>query len=702
LFILLRVIVAMLLILIPATAGARQAAGAQADTVSVHPLETLVVTAERSSIPVALSTAAVSVLGGSELHLRPVRTLTEALQQTPGLAFIDFDGLGRDPQIMVRGFYGGGEAEYVVVLLDGRPINDAETGRVPWDLVPLSAIESVEVVRGSASAAWGDAALGGVIRLTTKQSRDPVLRTSLTGGEHGLVRASASMLNHWSNRPVSFYGDVSRSDGFRAHAERETGGFGVSLGLLDAPDRSLSVFTTNDWRNFDEPGPLALTELTQSREQSSPFYRFDTGDERRHRLGIEGSTGVGARNLLTGSLTGDYRRTDRIRTLPLVPTFADTKNRVLTSTRLIGSAQLEQHGLLGDDHLVLGGDAAIGRVRSEYYGFHSGPPQAYTNATPQRGDLEERGAVRRTTLAGFFHYGFQAAPALRFTLGARVDGLRDTFEADPPSEPAERSASHTAFSPKAGVNVQYANSTRHRGHAYVNATRAFKAPTPDQLFDQRTVPVPFPPFAITFANDELRPQYASSMESGLYHHVAIAPALAAEVTLAVYHMDLRDEIDFDVATLSYRNIGKSRHRGVEAGVRLFGPASLSASASYTLQAPTARTGDYKGKHLKAIPRHFLSGGVSTTREAGLGASLLASSARGMYLDDANTREIPDWTRWDARVSYGVRRLRLWVDVFNLFDSRYSTTGFLDPSGTEVEYFHPAAGRTLQVGISREW
>jgi len=59
------------------------------------------------------------------------------------------DGLGLDPQLTLRGFYGGGEAEYVVVLLDGRPLNGLESGLFDWDLVPLSALESIEVVRGA-------------------------------------------------------------------------------------------------------------------------------------------------------------------------------------------------------------------------------------------------------------------------------------------------------------------------------------------------------------------------------------------------------------------------------------------------------------------------------------------------------------------------------------------------------------------------
>jgi len=39
-----------------------------------------------------------------------------------------------------------------------------------------------------------------------------------------------------------------------------------------------------------------------------------------------------------------------------------------------------------------------------------------------------------------------------------------------------------------------------------------------------------------------------------------------------------------------------------------------------------------------------------------------------------------------------------VDLLNLADSEYSTTGFVDPAGSGGVYFYPAAGRTLQAGL----
>ena len=94
-----------------------------------------------------------------------------------------------------------------------------------------------------------------------------------------------------------------------------------------------------------------------------------------------------------------------------------------------------------------------------------------------------------------------------------------------------------------------------------------------------------------------------------------------------------------------------------------GPHTLSAFANYTLQAATSESGENDGNYLKAIPRHFVTAGVNAGGEQGPAAGLVISSARRTWLDDANTRELPAWTRWDARLSWRVRSVQLFADVF---------------------------------------
>ena len=675
---------------------------ARLDTARVYALETIVVTADRSASLLASSTASVSVLQAAEVRQLPgVTGLADVLRQTPGFAFLSLDGLGYDPQATIRGFYGGGEAEYVVVLLNGRPLNNIETGQINWNQIPLAGIESIEVMRGGASSLYGDAAIGGVVNVVTNRQATPQTRFSLAGGSHGSLLGEAALNNAWNGRALSLFGNVQRTNGYRDHAERLSGSVGATLALIDRPGSAWTLSTLNHWRNFDDPGPLTGPALGQSRTQGSPFYRFDNTDEQTYRLALDGRVALQPSVELSGSITGEYRRVDVVRTLPLSAGFADTKNRVFDASRLLGSAQLTAASLLApDDKLILGVDASLGRLDTEYYSVFTGDAGAYGAASGERGDLSTRGAGHRNALAAFLQYDVHPVPRVRLTLGSRLDVIDDGFEPEAPSQGDRSSASHTAFSPKAGINVRYAQSARHVGNWYANVSRSFKTATLDQLYDQRLIPVPFPPFGITISNDELEPQRGTSFETGLYHRADLAPGrLAGELSLSVYQMDMTDELDFQVETFQFVNIGESRHRGVEAGVKLYMREQATVFFNYTLQNVTAQAGNFVGNYVKAIPRDFISAGFSAAHPSGLRLSATANAARRIFLDDANTITLPNYTTVDARLAYALRQMTLTLEAFNLLDETYSTTGFPDPAGSDIVFFYPAAGRTLRLGLS---
>jgi len=360
---------------------------------------------------------------------------------------------------------------------------------------------------------------------------------------------------------------------------------------------------------------------------------------------------------------------------------------------VIGSAVLDRSFMDGKGNGVLGLDASYGRLRSEYFGVNQGPAAAYGSAAAERGELDSHARGNRSTIAAFARYTAQLLPSLSASVGSRVDGLRDSFETDETTE--SETKSRLVGSHRAGLNLRYTESQTQRGHIFVSVAQSFKAATPDQLYDRRKIPVPFPPFAITFSSSDLKPQHGTNYEAGVYHDAVLA-TIEADLSLAAYQMDMKDEIDFDVSTLSYRNIGKSRHRGVEAGLNLQ-RANFGGFANYTLQAVTARSGENEGNYLKAIPRHFTVAGISAGNR-GVLATLSFTSATGAYLDDANEQKIPSWHRWDLRGSYERGDLNLFLDLLNLADSEYSTTGFVDPAGSGGVYFYPAAGRTLQAGL----
>ena len=669
----------------------------------VYELDTIFVTAERTENPLSASTGAASMLTAADIQRYPISNISDALALIPGIVFSNRDGLGQDPIATVRGFYGGGEAEYLQVMVDGKPLNNIETGLVNWNSVPISSIESIEVVRGGVSSLYGDAALGGIVNILTKNKKGNQTQFTNHIGTFKTLSTQLRSSGNFKTHSYSLFASEERNDGFRDHADRRIENIGGTLSLIEKPSGSLSVSTAHNWVRADSPGPLSGLELADSRTQSSPYYKFDGTDERKHRASLDGDFRLNKDTNLSGSILGELRNADVTRTLLLSPEFADTKIRGLSTSRLGTSVQLTMDTLPTpfNSKMIVGVDASLNFLTSEYYPFFLGGRSDYQRKSAvDRGELDESGDGERLAVAAFLQYQLLPIGALRIVLGGRFDAFQDAYERTTTGQGNRTTTTHTEFSPKAGVNYRYMNTSKRGGNLYANVSRAFKAPTLDQLFDQRSIPVQFPPFKISLSNSALKPQFGTNLEIGAYHREQILQnSLTGEVSIAAYSMNLKNELGFSLQEFRYVNIGESRHRGIEAGLKLYVKSSTNIFLNYTHQLATSQLGEYKGNQLEGVPRNSIIGGISAVHPYGIGGGLIVKSVNGIYLDDANTINLPGYTTVDAKISYRYRRITAAVELMNLLDKSYSTTGFPDNTGSGLVYFYPAAGRYLRFNLN---
>lgn len=649
-------------------------------------LDAVVVVAERSATPINLSVAAVTRLTAADLARVPAATLADVLRQVPGFAVVDFDGLGRDPQVMARGFYGGGEADYVLVMVDGRVVNRVHNGTITWEtLPPLSSIESIEIVRGSSSTMHGDAAVAGVINIVTRRPTGRTAAWRLGSESFTGVSASTDFTGQFTDRDFAASLGFDRTDGFRDHAARASA---IARGTMRLTRQFRGTLNVS-WRNFEEPGPV-LENLRQDGSESDPRFRDDGGTDAEWGATIDHDGVLGAGGTARTTFRVGQHRLDLVRTLPLTPDFGDTRERELRTLQLGLATQLDLTPTIlppGFDRVSAGVSADLGTIDSRYYSDNNGNRTA-----------DASGDGRRATLAGFLHLAATPVERVRFTFGVRADLLSDAFVPDGGIE--NFSATHFAFSPRMGLNFRYAAD----GNAWISASRTFKAPTLDQLFDQRPIPVPFPPFTATTSNPDLDPQRGTGVEAGLYQDLSVANTRLG-VSLTLYQLDMRDELDFDVQTLRYVNIARSRHRGTEAGVTAT-RGIISGYASLTIQDAISRAGANTGNRLKAVPGQIMAAGITISPTTLGTVSIAVARNADMYLDDASrgrppvqSRErIPAWTRVDAQFSRSVGPLEFTAGARNLLDERYDATAFLDPSGSGQRYVYPAAGRVVTLGV----
>ena len=661
------------------------------------------VTADRRLGILGTQTGLVDRVSAEDMNRRPVQHLTEGLLSIPGVIVLHAGTMGDQPRLIMRGFYGGGETEYAAVLLDGVPLGALGSGVVSWDVIPLAAVREVEVVRGSSSALYGDAAVGGVINILTISGAPTPLRWRMSGGAYGTVDGSAAWSGALGERTASLFGGRRHTDGYRDHEASDVGTLGGSIGLKRSAGSSLSVSGLYHGDDSDDPGPLSGDLLASSPRASSPFFRFDHRASDLGRVTLNGWNDIGKVSRFSGYLTGEASTSDVTRTLQLAPDFGDTRIRSTHERRLLGSMQLETESLPTPwpQSFSVGMDLSLGNLGSDYKPLLMGGAAEYASQ-PVPGEVDVSGRGTRTTAGWFANWEHRIATPVRFVVAARFDEVRDAYRPTLPAPLARTTVTHRAFSPKLGLNVAYLNTARQIGNVYVSTSRSFKVATLDQLFDQRPIPIPVPPYSVTVSNPELRPQHGTAVEAGLSHRAMTGAGMTLGTTLAAYRQEMRDELDFDVQQFRYINVGRSLHRGLEIGARLDSEQGSNVFVTLTRQSVLAKNGANAGRQLKAVPRQVITSGVAARLPLRLQASLNLSDVRGAFLDDANARRLPGYTRFDTRVASTGQRVRFSVDVLNIFNRSLVTTGFPDPSGTQVAYYQSAAGRVVLFGVMSAW
>jgi len=144
----------------------------------------------------------------------------------------------------------------VLVLVDGIPMSDAQSGHFDLDLtVPLELVERIEVVRGPASSLYGSDAMGGVVNVVTRRGDgEPAATVRLEGGSFGTLAGAASAVlplgGSWS---ASLSAERNQADGHREGIDHEST---LAHATLSGPLGSGRLHLTGGWaaRDFGADG----------------------------------------------------------------------------------------------------------------------------------------------------------------------------------------------------------------------------------------------------------------------------------------------------------------------------------------------------------------------------------------------------------------------------------------------------------------
>lgn len=167
--------------------------------------ERMVITATQTNHTELTAPASVSVITEEDIKQMAPKDISEAIRGATGVSVLSTTAYGRN-SIRIR----GNDAKHTLILINGKRVNsqDALVRGNDFDLgsVPLSAVERIEVVRGTMSSLYGSDALGGVVNVILKKPTEDIsgevslLHEVLTEGAGGdLTKGNAYLSGELTN-----------------------------------------------------------------------------------------------------------------------------------------------------------------------------------------------------------------------------------------------------------------------------------------------------------------------------------------------------------------------------------------------------------------------------------------------------------------------------------------------------------------------
>jgi outer membrane receptor protein involved in Fe transport len=654
-------------------------------------LSDLVVTATRDEERNVKIPANIGVVGQADIMATRPHHSAEIVNRVPGVLNINLGGEGSVVALRLPINY---SAVYGY-LEDGIPIRS--TGFFNHNAlyeINVPGAERVEVFKGPASALYGSDAIGGVFNVLTRPpSTTPDLEFFGEGGQSGYERTLVSASNTWGSNGVRGDLNLMHFGGWRdgANQERQTGTVRWDHMLQDARLKTVVTVT-----NINSPGDGG-SDVPPSDFENSPSTNY-TPIAFRKVQAVRWSTAYERQDGPSSYELTAYARYNRLNLLPswqltYDPQVWDSHNRSLGFMTKYRRAFGWGNAIFGADFDYSPGDNVEDQIiptTTASYVFNS-----YTTGQRQYDyNVTFKGASPYAQVEVALVTGLHLSAGLRFDqLGYAYDNLLSVLDTGAHRRPASTSVWYSHLSPKVGITYDLTSAV----NVYASYRNGFRVPSEEQLFVQGSA-----------SNSVgLQPVKANSFEAGVRARAGTRVSLEA----SAYTMDITDDIvDFyNTATFTSEvsNAGKTRHRGVEAGMKVALSEQLRLEGAYAyvrsryVQWVTATGTDYSGNQMEAAPRHIGNARLVYAPAPRSEFSLEWDHVGWYYEDPENLHKYNGYDVLNLQgTTPAAHGFALVGRLSNLTNTRYAVTASYNPfvPADQRDRFTPGMPRTIYLGL----
>ena len=603
-------------------------------------------------------------------------SLDEYLDGVPGLFSQNANNFAQDLRLSIRGF--GARSAFgirgIKLIVDGIPETTPD-GQGQVDNLPLGIINNVTILRGPASALYGNSS-GGVIQIKTLSDFDKnFLRFRLQGGSFAF--GLAQLVAGWKNKKTNLliFQNLNHSNGFREFSSSRQEVFNAKI-IHEFSDKSKVNFQfnyTNSPYAYD-PGGLKLDEIENDYNQARQRnIDFDTFESIKHlKSGINWERKLSSKLALETYFFSAYRDFQ-------------------------GKLPFEYGGFINlkRNYFGFGTNLDYNINSSHFLQLRFSISDQKDNRKRYKNLLGEKGENTLSQKELFYNSSISVLDQIKFDYGLLRIGIRydhQKIRAKPDYESynqSDNSIKLNILNPSVGFTLNEFSDQS----IYGSFATSFETPTLSELSANPNGQVGF--------NKSLKSSLAKNFEIGWRKDFT-----DIKLEAVIFHISTENEIlpyeleQFPGRTF-YRNAGKTIRRGLE----ILGSketdsykAVLSYSFSdFIFDSYILEGSAYNGNRLPAIPKHHAFFSFKYKFNSTIGAEIKSKYVGTFFADDKNSNEVDAYSIFQYRVWKDFKNYSLYAGVNNLFNKKYFDNIRINAFANR--FYEPAPLRNYYAGIN---
>ena len=603
-------------------------------------------------------------------------SLDEYLDGVPGLFSQNANNFAQDLRLSIRGF--GARSAFgirgIKLIVDGIPETTPD-GQGQVDNLPLGIINNVTILRGPASALYGNSS-GGVIQIKTLSDFDKnFLRFRLQGGSFAF--GLAQLVAGWKNKKTNLliFQNLNHSNGFREFSSSRQEVFNAKI-THEFSDKSKVNFQfnyTNSPYAYD-PGGLKLDDIENDYNQARQRnIDFDTFESIKHL-----KAGINWERKLSSKLA--------------LETYFFSAHRDFQ-----GKLPFEYGGFINlkRNYFGFGTNLDYNINSSHFLQLRFSISDQKDNRKRYKNLLGEKGENTLSQKELFYNSSISVLDQIKFDYGLLRIGIRydhQKIRAKPDYESynqSDNSIKLNILNPSVGFTLNEFSDQS----IYGSFATSFETPTLSELSANPNGQVGF--------NKSLKSSLAKNFEIGWRKDFT-----DIKLEAVIFHISTENEIlpyeleEFPGRTF-YRNAGKTIRRGLE----ILGSketdsykAVLSYSFSdFIFDSYVLDGSAYNGNRLPAIPKHHAFFSFKYKFNSTTGAEVKSKYVGTFFADDKNSNEVDAYSIFQYRVWKDFKNYSLYAGANNLFNKKYFDNIRINAFANR--FYEPAPHRNYYAGIN---